>query len=423
MLTLFSIGCSQSDLAVLKQAVESANTGCEGCLPEEGEEEGEGEYPEGEGGVTEGEPNEGESGEGEVTPVEGESGEGEVAPVEGESGEGEVTPIEGEPAEGETPILPDTLILISAGTFEMGRPYSDTGTSIEQPVHEVYLDTYQIGKFPVTNQEYADVLNFANARSYLEDYTGNNYNGDEIYAYGKKIANTADSSVASQITFVSGIFGVRAREGFDGQQFSMADHPVMHVNWYGAVAYCNWLSEKLGLQPCYDTSTWSRYEPVRNGFRLPTEAEWEHAAAWDMDTHWRYGMTSNVIDQSRANYRTDSAANPLALVDLPYTCPVGWYNGSRPSRLSTPGTLTIDSRSPLGLYDTSGNVWEWCHDYYGTYPEGLQTNPTGPASGTERILRGGSWNSFENDCRSAARTYYPPESLSYTDGFRIARTP
>ena len=60
----------------------------------------------------------------------------------------------------------------------------------------------------------------------------------------------------------------------------MASHPVVRVSWFGAVAYCNWRSEMEGLQPCYDLETWTRYEPVRSGYRLPTEAEWERAASW-----------------------------------------------------------------------------------------------------------------------------------------------
>ena len=203
----------------------------------------------------------------------------------------------------------------------------------------------------------------------------------------------------------------------------MADHPAVHVSWYGAVAYCNWLSEKLGLQPCYDTATWNLLEPLRNGFRLPTEAEWEHAAAWDGSKHWRYAVTSDVLASNRANYRTDTAADPLELVDLPYTSPVGWYNGINPVRLSTPGASTVLAMSPRGAFDMSGNVWEWCHDYYATYPAGDQANPTGPETGAEKVLRGGSWNSFENDCRSASRAYSPPETTTYTDGFRVARTP
>jgi len=404
-------GCSDRDLEALKQTLASTNTGCEGCLPAEGE-------------FLEGEPepsDEGESPEGELLEGENPSSEGEM--LEGEPYEGEGPSDEGESEEGEPVVLPENLLLLSEATFEMGRPYSDTGVNNELPVHNVYLNAYQISMFPVTNQEYALVLNYAYARGYLRDNVGGAYAGGAVYAHGKKLANTLDSSIASQIVFAGGVFSPRVREGYNGQNFSMADHPVVHVSWYGAVAYCNWFSEQLGLQPCYDTATWNLIEPLPNGFRLPTEAEWECAAAWDGSKHWRYAVTSDVIASNRANYRIDTAANPLELVDLPYTSPVGWYNGINPVRLSTPGAVTVLAVSPKGAYDMSGNVWEWCHDYYGTYSAGDQANPVGPESGTEKVLRGGSWNSFDNDCRSASRTYSPPETTTYTDGFRIARTP
>ncbi len=332
-------------------------------------------------------------------------------------GEGEI-PVEGEPV-----IVPGELVDVPAGTFQMGDPWNE-GYSDEVPVHSVYLDAYKIGKYEVSNQEYADVLNWAHGLGYLKNSSGVTYTGGLIYAYGQPIADTKTSSSYSQITYSGGVFGVRSRAGHGGVLYSMADHPMEAVTWYGAVCYCNWLSEKSSLQACYDTMTWTRYAPVRNGYRLPTEAEWERAAAWDGSKHWRYGMTSDTIDITLANYfdwEYGGYANPLGLTSYPYTSPVGWYNGVNPARVSTPGTLTVNATSPVGTYDMSGNVGEWCHDWgYREYTTEPVTNPTGPTSGDVRLLRGGYWSYYANSCRAASRYDYNLDDHNYYRGFRVA---
>lgn len=323
----------------------------------------------------------------------------------------------GQPGE----IVPGEMISIPAGTFQMGDPWNE-GSTNERPVHSVYLDAYKIGNYEVTNQEYADVLNWAQGRGYLKDSSGGTYTNGLIYAYCQPIADTETSSSYSQITYSGGAFVVRSRTGYNGQSFSMAEHPMVMVSWYGAVCYCNWLSEEQGLQPCYDMSNWTRYDPLRNGYRPPTEAEWERAAAWDGSRHWRYSMTSDTIDITRANYYDGNYANPLVLTSYPYTSPVGWYNGEHPARLSTPGTLTENARSPVGAYDMSGNVWEWCHDWwYRVYTTASVNNPTGPTSGSYRLLRGGNWYDDAADCRAAdRRNHYAPDARGDNLGFRLA---
>ncbi len=315
--------------------------------------------------------------------------------------------------------------VIEEGVFMMGRPYEDEGDNDELPVREVFLDAYEMGRYPVTNQEFANILNWAHQRGYLQDSDGGTYTGGIVFAYGQPIVATAGDEENGAIRYSGGRFGVISREGYDDQLFSMANHPAAYVSWYGAVAYCNWLSEFEGLSPCYDTATWTRHEPVRNGYRLPTEAEWERAAAWDpaAGAHRRYGSGSDALDIGRANYSPDEdPANPLDLFGAPLTTPVGWYNGVNPIQVSVPDALTTDSPSPSGLYDMAGNIFEWCHDRYGAYPEGAQTNPTGAETGATRVLRGGAWSSAAYWCRAVFRGSNSHEVLSNAIGFRVALT-
>jgi len=110
------------------------------------------------------------------------------------------------------------------------------------------------------------------------------------------------------------------------------------------------------------------------------------------------------------------------LTSYPYTAPVGWYNGVNPARVSAPGTLTVNAASPVGAYDMSGNVWEWCHDWYdgAYYVGGAMTNPLGPSSGSCRVLRGGSWVHSGTYTRSADRGGVDPVLGNNNDGFRVA---
>jgi len=226
------------------------------------------------------------------------------------------------------------------------------------------------------------------------------------------------ASATCPIGFADGSFSPKERDGR-----SMADYPVVEVTWYGAVAFCNWLSEQAGLPVCYDLSTWTRIEPVPKGFRLPTEAEWERAAAWD-DTRedvicpewytgysWLYAFRANLIDRTRCNYTN---TNPAGLSVVPFTSLVGLFSGTVEG--------AVDSRSPVGCYDMSGNVWEWCHDRMLDYTASNQVNPVGGSDDAWRIWRGGSWASEAAQCRAAYRSWNLPEEHNDKLGFRVARS-
>lgn len=375
--------------------------------------------------------------EGEIPP-EGEL-EGEL-PVEGEfEGEGEI-PVEGEmegEGEGEIPVEIPEVVSIPAGSFDMGRPYAwsviwptegEPEQTDELPVHAVSLDAYEIGKYEVTNQQYCDVLNWALAQGYLSDWAGDPWPGiGAIYAgCGEPYILVDLERTECNIQYIDGVFYPRTRLGLpEITSYSMGDHPVLAVSWYGSVAYCNWLSEIEGLTPCYDLGTvnWDLTvaPPTSGGYRLPTEAEWERAAAWDGTKHWVYGCTSDTLSDTQCNLYLEALVNPLGLAVRPFTSPVGWFDGLN---LSPNGNIqTVDSPSPSGLYDMSGNIWEWCHDWYAEYSAEAQTNPTGPAEGTERVFRGGCFEDLFDICRAAERDKRPPDKTPYKRGFRVARTP
>jgi formylglycine-generating enzyme required for sulfatase activity len=189
--------------------------------------------------------------------------------------------------------------------------------------------------------------------------------------------------------------------------------PVEQVSWYDAVVFCNRLSELQGRTPCYYsdagfTSVYGKtlfgytlpnsgdvyWNPAAKGYRLPTEAEWEYAA--------RGGSATNVYSGS-------------STVDN-----VAWYTTNSGSRTKAVKGLF---RNGYGLYDMSGNVSEWCWDWYDTYPSSAQTNPTGPSTGTGRVLRGGGHGNSAENCRSADRYNNNPDRRNFDGGFRLVFVP
>ncbi|MBR6078736.1 MAG: SUMF1/EgtB/PvdO family nonheme iron enzyme [Treponema sp.] len=231
-------------------------------------------------------------------------------------------------------IKPD-FKLVEGGTFQMGD-------SDEKPVHTVTVSSFYMCDHEVTQKEYRDVM------------------------------------------------------GTNPSRFSGDNRPVECVSWYNAVEYCNKLSIKEGLTPCYTingSSTTCNFKA--NGYRLPTEAEWEYAA--------RGGKKSNGY-----TYAGSNDINSVA-----------WYT----SNTNDTSTRDVKTKTPneLGLYDMSGNVWEWCWDWKGSYSSGSQTDPVGASSGSYRVARGGSWYNRSSGCRVANRGNSVPSNTNYDVGFRVVR--
>jgi formylglycine-generating enzyme len=271
-------------------------------------------------------------------------------------------------------VTDDPMVLIRGGSFQRGSEENDN----EKPIKQITVSDFYLSKYEVT---LADFRAFVEATNHQTD------------------AENAGYSFKFTTVWVKGE-GVNWRHDANGQLQTNERHPVIHVSWNDAQAYCQWLSKKTGKT-----------------YRLPTEAEWEYAAG-NGSRHTRYSWGNgnpsgqnggNVTDESKSPINGASWSTKFDGYNDGYwfTAPVGSYNAN-----------------DFGLYDMTGNVWEWCSDWYRKdyYQNSLNTNPTGPGSGSSRVFRGGSWGSFPQNCRVAFRNDYSPGYSYYVLGFRLART-
>lgn len=207
------------------------------------------------------------------------------------------------------------------------------------------------------------------------------------------------------------------------------NHPVYGVRWFDCLKWANARSQMEGFEPCYRNSDGGVYMTNEtfdgscdwraDGYRLPTEAEWEWAARGGASGHRFPWSDVETIDFSRANYRGGPSR---------YSYDVASVDGYNPSaaRSAFPYTLPVASFAPngYGLYDMAGNVYEWCWDYY--VPDGYAGVPNtalahGPAKGLLRVARGGCWRSTARTCRVASRHAFYPGLVSSVVGFRLVR--
>jgi len=337
--------------------------------------------------------------------------------------------------------VPPDMVLIPSGEFEMGDNLNE-GYPRELPVHPVYVDSFYMGKYEITNSQYCEFLN-ALYPSQLKVVSGIVYASSDISNSCPYFdTNYELPEKQSQIEYSNGVFSVRTKQGR-----TMSNDPVVMVSWCGAPAYCNWRSQQEGKEPCYDLSTWE-CDFTKNGYRLPTEAEWEYAARGGLSgKRFPWGDT---ISHTQANYFSDSSysydisptrgMHPLWNDGIPpyginpYTSPVGFFDGSlrQKSDFDWPGSLisyqTTNGANGYGLYDMTGNVWERCNDWHSDtyYSSSPYYNPRGPVSGSFHVLRGGGHGDLATNCRIAFRNVgggaYTTIDVPYGSiGFRVVR--
>jgi len=194
------------------------------------------------------------------------------------------------------------------------------------------------------------------------------------------------------------------KEKKEDQGWGRAERPVISVSWWDAVGYCNWLSLNEGLAPAYDSEgnfidgkgIQTKEITLVEGYRLPTSAEWEYAAR---EGHKR---------------TEDFKYSGSPLIDS-----VAWYSKNAEGKTHPVGEKAANA---LGLYDMSGNVWEWCHDWHASYQRDDQKNPIGPDKGYEKVVRGSAFYAEARLARVSNRGGFHPARFHETIGFRIAKT-
>ncbi|MFP4385148.1 MAG: SUMF1/EgtB/PvdO family nonheme iron enzyme [Spirochaetia bacterium] len=267
---------------------------------------------------------------------------------------------------------PEDFVLVTAGTFTMGSPEGETGRYDDETEHTVRISRdFYMSKYEVTVDEFRRFVNTTGYRT------------------------TAEKEGGAWV-WTGSMWEHKADANWKNPYMSQTEQdPVTCVSWYDAVEYCNALSQQEGLTPAYTINgnnvTWNE---TADGYRLPTEAEWEYAA--------RGGQKAGSYNVYAGSDNIDEVA---------------WYSDNSGGKTHP---IAGKQANELGLYDMSGNVWEWCWDWYDDYySDSPQSDSPGASSGVYRVLRGSSWLNYALDTRTAIRDRVVPDSSNYNVGFRV----
>jgi formylglycine-generating enzyme required for sulfatase activity len=267
---------------------------------------------------------------------------------------------------GQTP----KMILVEGGTYSMG---TSTGGAEERPVHKVTVSSFYICEHEVSVAEYQKFI------------------GET----GKSMPQPPDKEWMETHKYTQMFYVSSGKEwwGWEPQ------YPMHHITWSDAVEYCNWISAKNGLEKCYVKNAdggWN-FDKSKNGYRLPTEAEWEFAArGGNKSLGTKYSGSNNINE-------------------------VAWYDET--SKLAGPQNIKTKKANELGIYDMSGNVWEWCSDYYKSdfYSTSPEKDPICTTVMPYRVLRGGSWHYAADMSQITTRDGPKSGVTNYNYGFRLAK--
>ena len=260
-----------------------------------------------------------------------------------------------------TNVVTTNMVWIPPGTFVMGSPTNEAERSSEETQHTVTLTQgFYMGKYAVTQGEYLALMGSNPSVFTTRDTRGNSISPD-------------------------------------------LNRPVEMVSWDEATNYCAYLTQQ-------EQASWRL--PVGWVYRLPTESEWEYACRAGTTTAFNFGSAIYGGMENFYDYYEYDASIGDILVSNPA---VPWL----------PRMTTVGSYQPnaWGLYDMHGNLWEWCRDWYDTYPTGSVTDPQGSPSGSWKVIRGGEWGADGGECRSAFRGGVPPSWRGDNSGFRVVLAP